>query len=98
VAGGFYLGKIWMRFYYELNPINLASKAAGEWLRDKPGSLWVSGLDTAVYVYAGKRPACGMADQMEIRDVATERKALFVKRWRENPPDWVVVGDLSGKT
>ena len=90
MAGGFYLGDIWVRFYYEIRMMNLEAKVIGEWLKDQVGDLWVSGINTSVYVYAQKPPVCRMVDQIEIRAVAKERIEQFVRLWRAHSPEWVV--------
>jgi len=96
-AGGLYLGDVWMRFYNGIAADNVEARAVGKWLHALPGErLWVNGYLTQIYIYAHKRPAGGMCEQLEIREVAKERRADFLARFRANAPDWVVVTSSPG--
>jgi len=92
VSSGFYLGDIWLRFYDGLKDMNDLAKAVGEWLKDKDGTLWVQDIHTGIYIYARKPVLFGMAEQIEIRETAKERRANMRLEWKDNPPDWVVSG------
>jgi hypothetical protein len=92
-SAGFYFGDIWFRFYPWLGDMNRVAEAAGKWLRDKKGSLWVNGLHTAVYIHARKPVPFGMAEQIEINGVAIERRKEMTRRFKQAPPDWVVDWD-----
>ncbi len=96
VSSGLYLGDIWTRYYPALANINDDAKAAGEWLRDKAGTLYVNGIHSGIYIHARKPLSLGMAEQIEIREVANERREEMRRRWKEAPPDWVVCGDVPG--
>ena len=96
VSSGFYLGNLWLRYYPALERINDEAKTAGEWLRDKAGTLYVNSIHSGIYIYARKPIPLGMGEQIEIREVATERRDEMKRRWREAPPDWVVCGDVPG--
>lgn len=96
ISSGFYFGDLWLRYYPALAKINDEAKTTGEWLRDKAGTLYVNSIQSAVYVYARKPLSLGMTEQIEIREVAKERRERMAKRWRETPPDWVVCGDVPG--
>lgn len=96
ISSGFYLGDIWLRYYPALANINDDARAAGEWLRDKAGTLYVNSIHSGMYIYAGKPIPLGMGEQIEIREVATERREEMKRLWRETPPDWVVCGDVPG--
>lgn len=96
VSSGFYLGDIWLRYYPALANINDDARAAGEWLREKAGTLYVNGIHSGIYIHARKPLSLGMTEQIEIREVATERREEMKRRWKENPPDWVVCGDVPG--
>jgi hypothetical protein len=96
ISSGFYLGNIWARYYPALERINEEAQTAGEWLQDKAGTLYVNSIHSGIYIYARKPISLGMCEQIEIREVATERRTDMAKRWRETPPDWVVCGDVPG--
>lgn len=96
LAGGLYLGDIWYRFYWGLREANMEAREIGLYLRDKVGSVWVNSFHTAVYVYAGKPPVGGLTEQMEIKDVANERREAWRAAVKSNPPDWIVVGPEPG--
>ena len=91
-SGGFYWTGIWRRFYAELYTLNEGAKEVGLLLKELPGTLWVNDLHSAVYVYAQKKVSYGLAEQIEIREVAHERRKSMVELWRVNPADYVVVG------
>jgi hypothetical protein len=95
-AAGLYLGNIWMRFYPRLEMHNDHAMRAGEWLKDKPGKLWVNDIHSGVYIYAGKPVAYGLAEQVEIRDVATERRQAWRKRMKADMPEWIAQGPYPG--
>ena len=95
-SAGFYLGDIWGRFYLGLRDLNQEAQRAGEWLKDKAGSIWVNGIHTGIYIYAQKPVNYGLAEQIEIREVAHERRAEMVKRWKSDPPAWVVMTQGAG--
>jgi hypothetical protein len=90
---GFYFGDVWARNYPFLRVMNEEAEVIGKWLRDKPGSIWVNGIHSGIYIHARKPVPYGMAEQIEINGVATERRQLMIKKWKENPPDWVVNGE-----
>ena len=96
ISSGFYLGDLWLRYYPALASINDEARSTGEWLQDKAGSLYVNSIQSAIYIYARKPLSLGMTEQIEIREVATERRERMRRRWRESPPDWVVCGDVPG--
>lgn len=96
IAGGFYFGNLWNRFYGALDEMNAEAEKIGSWLRDKSGTLYVNGIHSAIYIHARKKVSFGFAEQIEIRESAHERRAEMVRRWRECPPDWVVVGAAPG--
>jgi hypothetical protein len=89
VAGGFYLGDLWGRFYVGIRDTIKESRRVGEWLKDKPGTLWVNSIWTETYIWAGKAPTMGVTNQAEIIEVNTERKKTLMNRFAENPPDWI---------
>lgn len=64
-------------------------KVVGERLRAMRGSLWVSDEHTQIYIYARKRPATGLVEQVEIRHVVPERRKSGPPG---SPPDLVVLG------
>ena len=98
ISSGLYLGDIWLRYYPALGDMNEDARAIGEWLKDKAGSLYVNGIHSGIYIHARKPLSLGMTEQIEIREVAKERRAEMVRRWKETPPDWVVIGDVPGVT
>ena len=89
LASGMYLGDIWQRFYLGLHAANIEAKELGEWLKNKAGVLWVNYYHTAIYIWAQKPITYGMTSQAEIIEYA-DRRTDMIKRWKENPPDWVV--------
>lgn len=93
VSAGFYLGngyEILKRYYYTMADMVKDGKEAGEWLKDKEGIVWVNGLNNGVYIYAQKPVAYGMAEIMEVREAALERRERMKKLWGSHPADWVV--------
>jgi hypothetical protein len=91
ISGGLYLGSIWMRFYISLMEPNNEAKAAGEFLKDKPGDLWVNGIHTSVYIWAQKPPTYGMTEQIELNTVIPEKRREMLERWNAHPPKWIVL-------
>ena len=98
VSGFAYMGDVWNRFYSALRIGNEEARLIGEWLKDKPGTLWVNGIHTAIYIYSGKKPYGGMTEQIEIRNNATERRKAWREAWQKEPPEWVVEGQSPGWT
>lgn len=96
ISSGFYLGDMWLRYYPALGDLNETARATGEWLKDKAGTLYVNGIHSGIYIHARKPLCLGMTEQIEIREVAAERREDMRRRWKENPPDWVVTGDVPG--
>lgn len=94
-ASGFYMGDIWYRFYQGLHASNIEAKEMGEWLKDKPGTLWVNHYHTAIHIWSGKPVMYGMTEQAEIREF-TDRRGQMKEKFRQNPPDWVVDSGLRG--
>jgi hypothetical protein len=92
LSSAFYFGDLWLRFYPGLRAMNSQAREVGEYLRDKPGTLWVADIHSAVYIYARKKVQYGLAEQIEIRENAYERRAVMLEGWKKNPPDWVVTG------
>jgi hypothetical protein len=91
VSSGLYLGDLWMRFYQGMRESAMISKKVGEWLKDKPGVVWVnSAMHTPIYLWAERKPRYGLVEQVEINAAATERRAAMKALWQLNPPDWVV--------
>lgn len=96
LSAGFYLGDIWGRFYVSLQQANISARRVGEWLRDKPGSLWLNDFHTAVHIYSRKPVEYHMLEQLEINYVETERREAMKKEIEANPPDWIVMGRNPG--
>jgi len=96
VSSGLYLGNIWFRFYPGLAQRVVEAKMIGQWLKDKPGTLWVNSLHSEVYIYAQKPVRYGLAEQVEIREVAEERREAMREAWGRRPADWVVMGPDPG--
>jgi hypothetical protein len=96
VSGGLYLGDIWARFYPGLAERVRQAREAGEWLRGKPGMVWVNSLHSEVYIYAEKEAPYGMVEQIEIREASPERRAHMRDAFQCRPPDWVVTGPDPG--
>ena len=84
------MGNIWERHYIGFAQQIESAKKAGEWLRDKPGILWVNGMHTEVYIYARKPVPYGLAEQIEIREVNHERREAMKVKWKRTVPDYVV--------
>ena len=96
VASGFYLTNIWFVFYRDLVSVNADAKTIGLWLKDKAGDVWVNGIHSGVYIYAEKAPVGGMCEQIEIREVAHERREEWRKSIKKNSPEWVVASHQPG--
>lgn len=95
LSSGMYLGDIWMRFYNGLYAANIEAKELGEWLKNKAGSLYVNHYHTGIYIWAQKPVNYYMTEQAEIREF-TDRRAEMLKRWKENPADWVIFSPKAG--
>jgi len=87
-----YTGNIWKKFYPSLESGNAEAQIVGEYLKGKKGTLWANTLHTGVLIHACKPPFGGIAEQIEIRENAPERRKLFKEAWNKKPPDWVTVG------
>jgi len=96
ISSGFHFGNTWARNYQILDEINEEAEAIGNLLRINPGTLYVNGIHSGIYIYARKPVSLGFAEQIEIREVAIERRKIMVQHWKENPPDWVVIGESPG--
>lgn len=96
LSAALYLPDLWLRFYGVLKASNDAARSVGLWLRGKPGTLFVNGMEAQVYAYAGKPCGWGLTEQVEMREVAHERRALMRARWSAAPADWVVIGRYPG--
>lgn len=96
IASGFYFGKLWSRYYPALDDMNEDAQKTGEWLLDKPGSLYVNGIHSGIYVHSRKKPFLGTTEQIEIREVTPDRRKRMIESWRKTPPEWVVCGDYPG--
>ena len=96
VSAGGYWKENWERFYGFIAEIHPEVRNVGEWLRDKPGVVWVNSLHSGVYIHARKPVPFGLCEQIEIREAAHERREEMKRRFKENPPDWVVVGNSPG--
>lgn len=96
IAAGFYLGDNWERFYRLFGYAVQYGKHIGEWLKDKPGTLWVNSMHTQVYIYANKAVPYGLCEQIEIRETAHERRDEMIERWKRGQADWVVDEDSRG--
>jgi len=93
-SGGFYLRDIWFRFYQVFrNPLHDVM-GAGLYLRDKPGTMFAFGMHSQIYIYANKPLMYGCPMQIEIRENSPRYREL-PKKFRQNPPDWVVETDLN---
>jgi len=93
ITSGLYFGDIWQRFYWGLMQANIVARQVGEWLRDKPGTIFVNHYHTAVYIYARKPPVHGLLVLMEVWTAAKERNEMAKKALVDNPPDWLVIGE-----
>lgn len=91
VTCGFYLGDIWGRHYRLYDQHVKAARDVGNYLKDKPGTIWVNGMHSEVYVYARKPIPFGLAEQIEINDVATERREHMLAEWKKQQPEYVVI-------
>jgi hypothetical protein len=90
ISAGFYLGDIWARFYPGLRDVIKEAREIGEWLKGKPGKLWLNSMYSEIYIWSGKAPQYGMTEQVEIASVAAERRQKMKSRIAKNPPLWVV--------
>jgi len=96
LSAGLYRGDIWHRFYPGLRNTNFDAHKVGEWLKDKPGELWVNAYHSAIYIYSGKPPIYGMTEQLEIRENVPERRETWRKQFKYLPPRFVVAGPGGG--
>jgi hypothetical protein len=96
VSGGFYLGDIWRRHYQALWSFNITAREMGEFMKDKPGTLWVNDFHSGVYLYSGKKFNYHLLEHLELNTVSPERRAQMQAEWETNPPDWVVEGPKRG--
>jgi hypothetical protein len=90
VSAGFYLGDIWYRFYPGLRNVIKEAKEIGLWIKDKSGDLWVNSMWSEIYIWSGKPPVYGMTEQIEIAQVAKERRQAMINRFHAHPPKWIV--------
>jgi len=95
LSAGLYIGNIWARFYPYLDAITRDAKQIGEWLKGRPGVLWVNSMWAQIYLYADKKPAYGMMEIIEVNDVATERREIMNKNISNSPPDWIVTDETA---
>lgn len=95
LSAGLYIGNIWARFYPYLDAITRDAKQIGEWLKDKPGILWVNSMWAQIYMYANKKPHYGMMEIIEVSEVATERRNAMVELIKQHPPDWIVTDETA---
>ena len=96
VSAGLYLGDIWARFYPGLAERVRQAKEAGEFVRSKPGVLWVNSLHSEIYVYAQKPVPYGMPEQIEIRTATPDRRRIMLEAFQCRPADWIVLGPDPG--
>ena len=73
IASGLYLGNVVGRIRPQVARLQEEAKVVGKKLRNMEGSLWVNDECTQIYIYAYKRPAIGLVEQVEIRHVVPER-------------------------
>lgn len=90
ISAGLYLGDIWARFYGGLSERLSYSKLVGEWLKDQKGTVWINSLSCELFIHSQKPILYGVNEQIEINEAVLERRTEFLKRWKANPPDWVV--------
>jgi len=95
LSAAMYTGNIWARFYPYCDAITRDAKQIGEWLKDKPGILWVNSMWAQIYLYANKKPTYGMMEIIEVNDVATERREIMNKNISNTPPDWIVTDETA---
>ena len=91
LSAGLYIGNIWNRFYPGLDDVTKDSVAVGNWLKDKPGILWVNSMWTQLYLYAQKKPIYGMTEMIEVNRVVPERRKIMRDKIKKQPPDWIAV-------
>lgn len=93
ISGGFYLGDIWFRFYDGIRQMNIDARSMGEWIKDNcTGTVWVNDMHCGINIYSGKPILYGLAEQIEIREVADERREAMLEAWKKDNADWVVEG------
>ncbi len=92
ISNGLYLGDIIGRTRPAVARMLDAARAVGVRLRLMQGTLMVNGEYTQIYIYARKRPATPLVEQVEIRHVVPERR--YDAR-REEYPDLIVSGQNS---
>jgi hypothetical protein len=90
LASGFYLGDIWFTFYSGLRAGNFAARAVGKWLKNQWGTVWINNMHTEILIYAEKPVLFGLTEQLEINQVADERRQVMLEKWPKAPPTWVV--------
>ena len=90
ISSGLYLGDIWARFYLGLRDRIKDARELGLWLKDKPGRLWLNSMHTEIYIWSSKQPLYGMTEQIEIAQVADERRKKMLMQFAKEPPDWVI--------
>ena len=95
LSAAMYTGNIWARFYPYCDAITKDAKEVGEWLKGRPGVLWVNSMWAQIYLYADKKPTYGMMEIIEVNDVATERREIMNKNISNNPPDWIVTDETA---
>jgi len=96
LSSGFYLDDLWGRFYIGLRQLNVEAREIGNWLKDKPGTLWVNNFHSGVYIYSRKPPIYGLNEQAEIREVATERRMAWRDQMKHGMPEFAVNSDAGG--
>ena len=96
VGGGLYIGDLWMRFYNGIRNWNIEARLIGEWLKDKPGDVWMNTLHSAILIFAERKPFNGMAEQIEICQNAHERREVWRDKFKANPPRYIVTGPEPG--
>jgi hypothetical protein len=95
LSAAMYTGNIWARFYPYCDAITRDAKQIGEWLKGRPGILWVNSMWAQIYLYADKKPTYGMMEIIEVNDVATERREIMNKNISNSPPDWIVTDETA---
>lgn len=94
LSSGLYFGNIWGRWYGALDDMNKDAEDTGKFLRDQPGSLYMNGIHSGVYLHSGKPVPFGFTEQVEIQENVPDRKMRMIERWQKEPPNWVVSGEL----
>lgn len=90
VSAGFYLGDIWIRFYPGLRDIIIETREVGEWIKEKSGLLWVNSMHSEIYIWSGRKPKYGMTEQIEIAQVAAERREKMIIHIAKEQPVWII--------